>query len=194
MFKLMNDPSSDIMNNFSPEEYRISRKRIIENILATDMALHHKHLSSLKTRSETMGIKRGSNLNKLISSENVQKTFENQQSVLDLIVHSADISSPSKSFKLSETWKKLVYEEFFIQGDLEKSMGQKISLLCDREKTELNKSQVGFISFVVSPTFELLANFFPDTMMFNHNINLNLKKYQNLLKESEKNSVKEKDK
>ena len=52
--------------------------------------------------------------------EDLGKLFENQQCVLNIIIHASDISNPAKPDKISNEWTKRVYEEFFIQGDLEK--------------------------------------------------------------------------
>ena len=80
-FKLLLYPENNIMSDFSPEEYRISRRRIIESILATDMAFHQKYLSNLKVKIESCQIKNGKNIEKLINAENVNKMFENKGAV-----------------------------------------------------------------------------------------------------------------
>lgn len=178
---------SNILYSFTPEEYRISRRRIIESILATDMAFHQKQMSTIKNKIETFEIKKGNNIERMLLFDNVNKTYENQQAVLDLCLHAADISSPAKSFNICQTWKEKVYEEFFLQGDNEKKAGLPVSLLCDRDTTNVTRSQIGFISFVVTPTFEHLCNFIPEVNIHLHNLNSNLKKYQNQLKEEEKN-------
>ena len=64
-------------------------------------------ISTIKAKIETFEIKRGRNLEKMLS-ENVNKTFENQQLVLDFCLHAADISSPAKSFKICDEWKKKI--------------------------------------------------------------------------------------
>ena len=42
------------------------------------------------------------------------------------------------------------------QGDKEREAGLPISYLCDRYTTNTAKSQIGFIEFIVHPTFELM--------------------------------------
>jgi len=54
-----------------------------------------------------------------------------------------------------------LFEEFFQQGDLEKDQGLQISMLCDRETTNVALSQPGFIGFVSLPLFNNLANIMP---------------------------------
>jgi hypothetical protein len=47
----------------------------------------------------------------------------------------------------------------FTQGDRERELGMTISPLCDRTAHNLAKSQIGFIDFVVRPSFSILSTF-----------------------------------
>lgn len=49
-----------------------------------------------------------------------------------------------------------------MQGDLEKQKALPISMLCDRDNTNIAKSQGGFISFVVMPIFSQMVNVMPN--------------------------------
>ena len=42
------------------------------------------------------------------------KTFTNQQTIMDIIMHAADISQQCRSFELAHEWTYLLFEEFFI--------------------------------------------------------------------------------
>ena len=57
-------------------------------------------------------------------------------------------------------WVELLSEEFWLQGDKEKSMKLPVSFLCDRENYNVPKSQVGFIKEFIIPTFDCLVNVF----------------------------------
>ena len=48
-------------------------------------------------------------------------------------------------------------------GDLEKRSGREVSQFMDREKDEVQKCQLGFIKFIVSPLFEVLKSVKPST-------------------------------
>jgi hypothetical protein len=50
-----------------------------------------------------------------------------------------------------------------MQGDAERKRGMPVSALCDREKVEVPKSQVAFLTYVVKPTFEALKGLAPVT-------------------------------
>ncbi|KAL7064885.1 hypothetical protein AAHC03_05304 [Spirometra sp. Aus1] len=76
---------------------------------------------------------------------------------LSFLLHCADISHPAKEWDLHRVWTEMLFEEFFNQGDHEKALGLPCSPLCDRQTTPIAQSQLGFINFIVTPSFELLA-------------------------------------
>ncbi len=187
-FKVLQKNEYNIFINFSPEEYRICRRRMIDGILSTDMANHQKVISAVKIKMDTFDIKNGENLEKIFSSEdeeNLGKLFENQQCILNMIIHGSDISNPGKPDKISNEWTKRVYGEFFVQGDLEKKKGLTISNFCDRETTNVNKAMIGFINFVVLPAITILVNLVNEVKIYKDYCKFNLKKHQNGLKKDE---------
>ena len=80
---------------------------------------------------------------------------------MQLAIHSSDVSYPCRDFGIVKEWTYLVFEEFFNQGDIEKNFDLPVSMLCDREKINVPKSQPGFINFVVLPLFTNLSNVIP---------------------------------
>ena len=187
-FKVLQKNEYNIFINFSPEEYRICRRRMIDGILSTDMANHQKVISAVKIKMDTFDIKNGENLEKIFISEdeeNLGKLFENQQCILNMIIHGSDISNPGKPDKISNEWTKRVYGEFFVQGDLEKKQGLTISNFCDRETTNVNKAMIGFINFVVLPAVTILVNLVNEVKIYKDYCKFNLKKHQNGLKKDE---------
>ena len=187
-FKVLQKNDYNIFINFSPEEYRICRRRMIDGILSTDMANHQKVISAVKIKMDTYDIKNGKNFEKIFegdSEDNLAKLFENQQSILNMIIHGADISNPGKPDKISNEWTKRVYDEFFVQGDLEKKKGLTVSTFCDRETTNINKAMIGFINFVVLPAMTILSNLVKEVKIYRDYCKYNLKKHQNGLKKDE---------
>ena len=176
-FKLMKNDKFNILKKFKPEEYRTIRRRIIDGILATDMANHQKVLTEMKNKIELYNINQGNNF-KEIFNVSTEKLFDAQQVVLNMCLHTADISNPAKPEKISKQWTERVYAEFFKQGDLEKSLGMSASLLCDRDTTNINKAMIGFINFVVMPTIDMLCDFIPEVGDYGRNIRNNLKMHQ----------------
>ncbi|XP_017493741.1 PREDICTED: calcium/calmodulin-dependent 3',5'-cyclic nucleotide phosphodiesterase 1C-like, partial [Rhagoletis zephyria] len=139
-FKVMRKDEANIIQNLSREEYREFRTLIIEMVIATDMSTHFQQVKTLKT---------------LLSHTEFSV---DKQKGLSYILHSADISHPSKMFPLHQRWTLLLMEEFFRQGDMEQELGLAYSPLCDRNSTLIPQSQIGFIDFIVAPTMELCGD------------------------------------
>lgn len=156
---------------------------MIEGILATDMSLHAKHFVQLKSKLDAFDVQKGNNVDKLIQGEDIGKIFENQQNVLSMCLHSADISNPAKVDSVYDKWVELVFEEFFEQGDSERKEGLEISYLCDRFSVDKDGSQIGFISYVVLPSFEALMRIFPEICGYTENIKINLERYRRKVEE-----------
>lgn len=162
-FKTMMKPENNFLDCVTGEEYRYIRKRIIDCILSTDMALHSKTILNIKTKTDILKIRKGENVEKLIEDKSNQKLMaESQQEVLNLLIHLGDLSHNSKSSDISYKWTLLLYEEFFNQGDKERVLGKPISFLCDRYTTNICKSQVGFLKFIIQPSYEVLINIIPE--------------------------------
>ena len=98
------------------------------------------------------------------------KTFDalylchNKQEFLNLLIHSADISNPTKPFGIYLKWAKLVFEEFCQQGDKEKALG--LVCTCDRNTVKLNANQIGFIDYVVEGFNSILIQVFRKARVF----------------------------
>lgn len=174
---------------------------MIEGILSTDMVNHQKVVSGIKAKIQSLDIIKGKNFEKICEivdeTNNLAKLFEAQQSVLNMLLHSSDISNPAKPEKISGKWTKMVYEEFFLQGDMEKESGLPISMFCDRVTTNINKAMIGFINFVILPTFEIIVTLIPEVGIYKEYCKVNLRKHQlgwkndeKLLKELEKKKLK----
>lgn len=121
---------------------------MIGAILATDMALHFAKIGVLKS--------------KLQSEDADLKNEEDKKFICEQFFHLCDISNATKPFDLCEKWTLLLFEEFYHQGDQEKIMGVTVSQFMDRCTTNIAKSQIGFISFIIKPSFEIMSNFLPN--------------------------------
>lgn len=128
-------------------------------------------------KMDLLDIRDGENIRRLVDKDQA-KTSENHQMILSTCIHSSDISNPAKPYIVYKKWVSLVFEEFFGQGDVEKQKGIPVTIMCDRETTSITKAQIGFISFVVKPTFEIMKKLNPAILPYCDNIELNLKLYE----------------
>ena len=166
-FKLINkNPDCNIFSGIEENIYKEIRKEMISCVLSTDMAIHSKHIEFMKNILE----KKKNNKNKKnINNDNIK--------YLELIVHSADISNPTKPFNIYLKWAKLVVEEFSQQGDKEKALG--LTCTFDRKKIKLNISQISFIDYVVESFVSIYVTIFPDLKFLHNNIINNREKLIN---------------
>ena len=157
-FKLINsDQNLNIFENVDKNIYNNFRKQMISCVLHTDMIKHNSIMDFMDSYLKS----------------NDKKENE-AQNYMNLILHSADISNPTKKFDIYYKWAELVVEEFYEQGDKERNLGLKIS--CDRNITSLYKCQLGFIDYVEIPYFNKFVQVFPKLNYLVENLNENKKK------------------
>lgn len=174
-FKLIHsDQNCNFFQDFEKEKYKKIRKQMISCVLGTDMS-NHKH--SLEFMNKCL------NLN-----EKKEISDEDKEEYMSLIVHSADISNPTKIFDVYYKWAELVVKEFYQQGDKEKELGLNCS--CDRNKVSLFKSQLGFIDYIEIPFYGLFVKVFPKLNFLMENLNDNRERIKLLEDEDNKNKNK----
>jgi hypothetical protein len=93
-------------------------------------------------------------------------TPELRQSLSNCLLHAADISNPVKPWGLCKRWSDLVVQEFFLQGDIEKSQSLPVSPNMDRDQHNQPQISLGFSDYVVQPYFECVAEFLPEAAPF----------------------------
>ncbi|BFZ16436.1 hypothetical protein BsWGS_19474 [Bradybaena similaris] len=154
-FKLLQEDNCDILGNLTKKQRQSLRKMVIDMVLATDMSKHMTLLADLKTMVETKKVA-GSGV---LLLDNYQDRIQ----VLQNMVHCSDLSNPTKPLEVYKAWVDRVMGEFFRQGDLERQQGLDISPMCDRHTATIEKSQVGFIDYIVHPLWETWADLvYPD--------------------------------
>uniref|UniRef100_A0A8C1SKH5 Phosphodiesterase n=1 Tax=Cyprinus carpio TaxID=7962 RepID=A0A8C1SKH5_CYPCA len=138
-YRLMQEDEMNILVNLSKDDWRELRTLVIEMVMSTDMSCHFQQIKTMR--------------NVLQQPEGIDKA-----KALSLMLHAADISHPAKGWKLHYRWTQALMEEFFRQGDKEAELGLPFSPLCDRKATMIAQSQIGFIDFIVEPTFSVLVD------------------------------------
>lgn len=175
-FKLINlDPNCNIFSDLSAGEKKLIRKRIIEMVLATDMTMHKKEQQFIDQKLGIIKSTPNENPNKSMVSNYLDKIeVDNlitlQGDFLNILIHLADISNPTKSLLLYNKWTDLVIDEFWKQGDKEKEMNLTVSLNCDRNGASVPKIQIGFIDWVVFPLFNTVVELFPNLEYVKRNL------------------------
>ena len=166
-FLLLNKNDINIFGNLSNKEYLLIRKKMIGEILATDMALHFKIIDEFKEYKKNKDIK-------LI------------QNNLNYITHLADLSHNYKKFEISVKWVELLTNEFWNQGDKEKELGLSVSFLCDRNDINVPRSQVDFINTFLINSIDELIEISKNFEFMKNNVINNRKIWEKLEKEKRK--------
>ncbi|KAG7454952.1 calcium calmodulin-dependent 3 3' [Solea senegalensis] len=138
-YRLMAEEDMNILINLNKDDWRELRSLVIEMVMSTDMSCHFQQIKTMR--------------NVLTQAHSIDKV-----KVLSLMLHAADISHPAKAWPLHYRWTHSLMEEFFRQGDKEVELGLPFSPLCDRKATMIAQSQIGFIDFIVEPTFSVLVD------------------------------------
>ncbi|XP_029359959.1 cAMP-specific 3',5'-cyclic phosphodiesterase 4B-like [Echeneis naucrates] len=176
-FKLLHQENCDIFQNLTKRQRQSLRKLVIDMVLATDMSKHMTLLADLKTMVET----------KKVTSSGVLLLdhYTERLQVLRNMVHCADLSNPTKPLLLYRQWTERIMEEFFRQGDKERERGMEISAMCDKHTASVEKSQVGFIDYIVHPLWETWADLVhPDAQELLDTLEENREWYLNTMPQS----------
>ncbi|TPX31723.1 hypothetical protein SmJEL517_g04992 [Synchytrium microbalum] len=147
VFEIMaNYKECDIFCGLSPEGRKSVREMIVSMVLATDMSQHFDLVGKFKTKLNST---EGFNL--------LQKL--DRKLLLNISIKCADVNNPSKPLAMCRKWTDLIMEEFFRQGDEERSRGLPISAFMNRETTDIPKCQMGFLDYIVTPLYETYGGF-----------------------------------
>uniref|UniRef100_A0A672IQ38 Phosphodiesterase n=1 Tax=Salarias fasciatus TaxID=181472 RepID=A0A672IQ38_SALFA len=176
-FKLLQEDNCDIFQNLSKKQKQTLRRMVIDMVLATDMSKHMSLLADLKTMVET----------KKVTSSGVLllDNYTDRMQVLRNMVHCADLSNPTKPLDLYRQWTDRIMDEFFQQGDRERERGMEISPMCDKHTASVERTQVGFIDYIVHPLWETWADLVhPDAQDILDTLEDNRNWYQSMIPQS----------
>ena len=138
---ILNTEGCNILENLGKTDYTRCLDLIRDNILATDLAHHLRIIPEMEAM-----VKEG------LSPSNL----EHHRLISCLLMTSADLGDQTKDWVNAKQCAKLVYTEFFTQGDLEKAMGNKPVESMDREKAFVPSLQIQFTDHIVLPVYKIL--------------------------------------
>eukprot|EP00929_Paragymnodinium_shiwhaense_P032348 TRINITY_DN17942_c0_g3_i1.p1 TRINITY_DN17942_c0_g3~~TRINITY_DN17942_c0_g3_i1.p1 ORF type:complete len:613 (+),score=142.42 TRINITY_DN17942_c0_g3_i1:134-1972(+) len=152
-FRLMLVNKGTNFLEFMPKvQLAVFRREVIDMVLSTDMTQHFSKLAEFGEHAKVFGQE----------PEDWQGNDVAMHALRALLLHAADISNQAKPMHMASAWTARCLNEFFSQGDMERQLGVPVSPLCDRDATEIPESQVGFIQFIVQPTWESVARVLPN--------------------------------
>ncbi|KAF5291676.1 hypothetical protein FQA39_LY14313 [Lamprigera yunnana] len=133
----------------SPDDYRTVMKVVETAILSTDLAMYFK--------------KRNKFLELVENGEFDWQSEDKKELLCGMMMTACDVSAIAKPWDVQHRVAKMVADEFFDQGDLEKlQLKEQPVAMMDRErKDELPQMQVGFIDVICLPLYRVLSETFP---------------------------------
>ncbi|CDW73305.1 iesterase family member [Stylonychia lemnae] len=165
-------PENNFLEQLDITQQKIFRKRMIESILATDMAKHFDKLKAFQQciQKDTLGF------NTYLPCPSDQPSKQTQD-LFNIAIHAADLGIHCRTFELSLKWSELLHEEFFFQGDEERRLGLPTMDIFDRVKNDVSKNQIGFIKFFVLPLYISISEVVPDAKEQVENIESNIENW-----------------
>ncbi|KAK9871913.1 hypothetical protein WA026_015161 [Henosepilachna vigintioctopunctata] len=151
MFKLsLGDDRVNIFKNLDRDTYKMVRHSIIDMILATEMTKHFEHLAKFVNVFRTQGEEDDESMDYVSIA-----LPENITLIKRMLIKCADISNPTRPFRIYVEWARRIAEEYFQQTDEEKVNGLPVVMpMFDRSTCCIPKSQIGFIDYIVNDMFE----------------------------------------
>ncbi|GBG31910.1 cAMP-specific 3',5'-cyclic phosphodiesterase [Hondaea fermentalgiana] len=188
-FDTLRRPEFNFVADLSNADWVLFRERVIQMVLGTDLAMHMEHTGILKDLVESSRpLARAGPLD-----ANLLKTLdENEQSALNTdlntilcsIVHVSDVGNTAKPWLIYRQWITLVFQEFFDQGDEERTLGLEVAKGYDRNVCFPCEMQTYFFDYIVQDFVDTLAVWSPalgDMLLPNLEANrIQLKAHSNL--------------
>lgn len=104
-----------------------------------------------------------------------RKQQEDRKLLFSMGLKCADYGFACKSTELYTIWANLMVEEFFLEGDREKSMGLTVSVLCDRGTVDRKRVHLFLLNQIARPLYGVWTQY------------LKLPKFDEILENLEKN-------
>jgi hypothetical protein len=150
---LLKKDGNNFLANLNDEQRRAVRAVMTTAILGTDVSDHFEFLSRFRDvmASRPHGLDRG--------------TADDRLLVVQMVLKAADISNVCKPWRIARKWGDVLMDEFFLQGDREKSESLTPAVFMDRAKTTRAKVSINFIDYVAGLLFTEFVMMLPSAQV-----------------------------
>ncbi|XP_052077055.1 cGMP-dependent 3',5'-cyclic phosphodiesterase-like isoform X2 [Mytilus californianus] len=162
---IVNTEGCNIYENLISKDYQHVLDLMRDIILATDLAHHLKILKNIEAMAKDKFEK--SNL-------------KHRKLLLCLIMTASDLSDQTKPWDSTKHIAALIYNEFFSQGDLEKSLGRTPPEMMDREKARIPDLQIGFLDHIALPVYRVLQDLFVEAKVVHNTVKENHRHWEKI--------------
>ena len=159
---------NNIFSGLSRDDYQLVLEYMKHCILATDLTMYfanQKQLAGL-VLSQSLDLINPAHLDDVVA----------------LIVTSCDLCAVSKCWEDHLSTIHEIYDEFYHQGDEEKSKGEIPMAMMDRDnRKHIPQDQIGFFKFVCVPCYQTLAEILPEASDLLAGCQDNLQQWQRVI-------------
>ncbi|XP_001664102.2 probable 3',5'-cyclic phosphodiesterase pde-5 [Aedes aegypti] len=170
---ILQQEGHNIFSKLNSNEYKQVLSLIKHCILATDLALFFPNKDKLS---------------KLVDNEQFSWTVaEHRMLIQTIAMTGADLSASAKPWAVQTETVKVIFAEFYDQGDEEKKAGRQPIAMMDRDQPEQQAaSQLGFLNGICIPCYTLLHRLIPETKPMLTMCNENLERWQQISHDNQK--------
>ncbi|KAI6180281.1 Phosphodiesterase [Aphelenchoides besseyi] len=167
---ILQQDGHNILRSLRGDEYKQVLSLIKHCILATDLALFFPNRAQMAGLCERNEFSWTNESHRLLSQA--------------IIMTSCDLIATAKPWKIQTETVKVIFEEFYEQGDAEKLNGREPIPMMDRSKAnELPQMQVGFMKGICCPCYDVIAKVIPQAEQLKERAAYNLAKWEELAEE-----------
>ncbi|KHN74347.1 putative 3',5'-cyclic phosphodiesterase pde-5 [Toxocara canis] len=167
---ILQQDGHNILKSLSSDEYKRALSLIKHCILATDLALFFPNKAALSAIVNEKAFDWQNN--------------EHRALVQAVLMTGCDLIASAKPWAVQTETVKVIFEEFYEQGDAERMNGKEPIAMMDRQKAhELPQMQVGFMNGICMPCYDLLSRVIPETEQLRERCKYNAKKWEELAEE-----------
>ena len=180
--ELLRHPHTNFLHSLSALHFRRFRKLLVAAILATDMAIHFELCRQFVR------------LDRDLAGYQPDKD-DDRQLVLNLVIHSSDLSAQVMDYPIATLWEARVTAEFISQSELEQAMGLPespfmVGLHDSRRRLE---NHLNFLRFVMQPLWAVVADVLPSLASCVQQLNDNTDRYRAQLTDAVSEAVRQPD-
>lgn len=159
LFRTMRqEEGCNVLQPLPEKEYNNTREKIIAAVLATDMSKHFEFVDRFAGRLSQVESNPFQEDTK--SSRDKQKASKaDRRMLMQAFIHMADLGHCCRPWSIHKHLVVALEEEFFLQGDKERSLGLPCMPMMDRQKDSTAASQEFFMSKLVMPLLTPCATF-----------------------------------
>ena len=165
--EILRHPLCNFFTTFTAQQFRSFRKVVVAAILATDMAVHFELCRQFRRFDTDL-------------AEYHAEKEDDRQLVINLVVHSSDLSAQVMDFSIASLWEARVTAEFIAQNEMEQSLGVPVTPLMVglQDQQKRFEKHISFLHYVMQPLWDVVSDVLPPMQQCADQLISNKEKYR----------------